>query len=68
MGKYIVNISDKAERDLKKIYQSGDKSSINKTERIFKELTENPYVGTGKPKALKYRYEGFWSRRINQKD
>lgn len=38
MGKYIVNLSEKAEKDLKKIHQSGDKNSIKKIERIFKEL------------------------------
>lgn len=47
MGKYIVNLSEKAINDLRKIYKSGDKKSIKKIERIFKELTENPYKGIG---------------------
>ena len=68
MGKYIVNLSEKAGNDLKKIHKSGDKKSIIRIERIFKELTEHPYKGIGKPEALKYQYKGFWSRRINEKD
>ncbi|MEQ8241623.1 MAG: Txe/YoeB family addiction module toxin [Cyclobacteriaceae bacterium] len=28
----------------------------------------HPYLGTGKPEALKYDLEGYWSRRINKKD
>lgn len=62
MGKYIVNLSEKATNDLRKIYKSGDKKSIKKIERIFKELTENPYKGIGKPEGLKYQYKGLWSR------
>lgn len=68
MGKYIVNLSDKAEKDLKKIYHSGDKNSIKRIESIFKELADNPYEGIGKPEALKHQYKGYWSRRVNQKD
>ncbi len=68
MGKYIINLSDKASKDLSKIEKSGDKRSIKKIEKIFEELQQNPYEGTGKPEALKHQYKGFWSRRINNKD
>ncbi len=68
MGKYIIKVSDKASKDLSKIHKSGDKRSIKKVEKIFEELQQNPYEGTGKPEALKYQYKGFWSRRINDKD
>lgn len=68
MGKYIVNISEKASKDLSKIHKSGDKKSIKKIEKIFDELQQNPYEGIGKPEALKYQYKGYWSRRVNEKD
>ncbi|WP_432713260.1 Txe/YoeB family addiction module toxin [Pedobacter sp.] len=68
MGKYIINISAKAEKDLIKIYKSGDKKSIKKLEIIFDQLQENPYEGIGNPEVLKHQYKGFWSRRINEKD
>ena len=68
MAKYTINVSDKAENDLKKIYKSGDKKSIKKIEKIFEELRLHPYEGIGRPEALKYEFRGLWSRRINQKD
>lgn len=60
MGKYIVNISDKAIKDLKDIYKSGDKKSIKRLERIFVELAETPFIGIGEPEMLKYQYAGYW--------
>ena len=68
MGKYTLNLSEKAKRDLKAILKSGDKSSIQKIEKIFNELSETPTQGIGKPELLKHKYAGLWSRRINQKD
>lgn len=68
MGKYIINVSEKARKDLSKIHKSGDKNSIKRIDKIFEELQQNPYEGIGKPEALKHQYKGFWSRRINEKD
>ncbi len=68
MGKYIINLSEKARKDLSKIHKSGDKKSIKRVEKIFDELQQNPYEGAGKPEALKHQYKGFYSRRINEKD
>jgi len=39
-----------------------------KIEKIFLELSENLYGGTGNPEPLKYHLSGCWSRRINRKD
>ena len=49
-------------------YRSGKRSNILKIEQILKELTENPFEGTGNPEPLKYNLEGYWSRSINKKD
>ena len=68
MGKYTVEISSKARKELQMHYKSGSKSDIKKIEQIFLELTETPYEGTGKPEPLKYNLSGYWSRRINQRD
>ena len=68
MGKYLVELNPKAEKEIKAHYKSGSKASIKKLEKILKELSETPYEGTGKPEALKHDLAGFWSRRINQKD
>lgn len=68
MGKYTVNLSDRARKDLTFIKRSGDKASIKKVEIIILELYEHPESGTGKPEKLKFELAGFWSRRINKKD
>ena len=68
MGKYTVEISSKARKELQIHYKSGTKSVIRQIEQIFLELSNTSYQGTGNPEALKYSLTGYWSRRINQKD
>lgn len=68
MGKYTVEVSSKARKELQLHYKSGNKSVIRKIEQIFLELSESPYQGTGYPEPLKYQLAGYWSRRINKKD
>ncbi|TDX09381.1 Txe/YoeB family addiction module toxin [Flavobacterium sp. S87F.05.LMB.W.Kidney.N] len=68
MGKYFVEFDDIARKDLKNHYKSGNKSTIKKIEKILLELTETPFFGEGQPEELKYSLNGYWSRRINQKD
>jgi len=68
MGKYSVEISSKARKELTVHYKSGNRSVIRKIEQIFLELSNTPYIGTGNPEALKYQLTGYWSRRINKKD
>jgi toxin YoeB len=68
LGKYSLEISSKARKELQVHYRSGNKSVIRKIEQIFLELSRTPYEGTGNPEALKYELAGYWSRRINKKD
>lgn len=68
MGKFRIEITAKAESDLKKHFKAGNKSTLKKIEQILIELSLHPYTGTGKPEQLKHDLAGFWSRRINQKD
>lgn len=68
MGKYFVELEHLARKDLKAHFKSGNKSVIKKIEKILLELSETPFSGEGKPEELKYNLEGYWSRRINQKD
>lgn len=68
MGKFIIEYSQNALKDLSKIKKTGNKSDIKKVVTFLKEIEENPKAGTGKPEKLKH-YEGeVWSRRINRKD
>jgi toxin YoeB len=68
MGKYKVNLSDRAKKHLSIIEKSGDQASIRKVELIIAELRIHPETGIGKPERLKFDLAGYWSRRINKKD
>ena len=68
MGKYKIELTESAKEDLEKLKKIGNKSVLNKIDKIYKELKEHPYTGTGKPEPLKHDLKGLWSRRINQKD
>jgi toxin YoeB len=68
MAGYSLKIEDNAKLELKKHYLSGNKASIKRIERIFKELAVHPLEGIGNPHPLKYQLSGYWSREINQKD
>lgn len=68
MGKYSIEVSSRARKELQLHYKSGKLSDIRKIEQIFLELSQTPYEGTGNPEPLKYHLSGYWSRRINKKE
>ena len=68
MGEYFVDITEKAENDILKIYKSGNKGDINKLNKILVDLSIHPKIGTGNPEQRRHNLSGYWSRRINKKD
>ncbi len=42
-----------------------DKKKALRILELLKDIEKHPYKGIGKPKALKYNLEGYWSRRID---
>lgn len=68
MGKYIIQYTETAIKDLRKHKKSGNTAVLRKILAIVSELEEHPYTGIGRPEQLKHELTGFWSRRINQKD
>jgi toxin YoeB len=46
-------------------WQSTDKSTLKKINALIKEIKRTPFEGSGKPGALRYNLEGWWSRRIS---
>ncbi|MBS3770616.1 MAG: Txe/YoeB family addiction module toxin [Bacteroidales bacterium] len=46
-------------------WQKTDKNILKRINRLLKDIARHPYSGVGKPEPLKYKYKGFWSRRIN---
>ena len=68
MGKYSIEVSSRARKELQAHHKSGNQRTIKKIEQIFRELSETPFTGTGNPEPLKYHLSGYWSRRLNKRD
>lgn len=46
-------------------WQSQDKKTLKRINRLITESLRSPFKGIGKPEALKQNLSGFWSRRID---
>mgnify|MGYP006290361459 FL=1 len=46
-------------------WQKRDKRIVKRINVLIKDILRNPFDGIGKPEPLKYKWSGFWSRRIN---
>ena len=46
-------------------WQKTDKKILKKINSLIKDISRNPFQGIGKPEPLKYKYQSYWSRRIN---
>lgn len=46
-------------------WQKNDKKKLKRINALLKDIKRNPFDGVGKPEPLKYKYSGFWSRRID---
>ena len=47
-------------------WQKNDKQKLNKINELLKDISRSAFEGIGKPEALKYKYVGYWSRRIDE--
>lgn len=56
----------KAENDLSQWQKSGNKAILKKITQLLETIMVTPYLGIGKPEALKHELSGLWSRRINK--
>ncbi len=46
-------------------WQSQDKRTLKRINRLIKEIQRSPFEGIGKPEPLKHGLTGYWSRRID---
>lgn len=46
-------------------WQLNDKKILKKINELIRDISRTPYEGIGKPEPLKYKYSGYWSRRID---
>jgi toxin YoeB len=56
--------SDKAWEDYL-YWQTQDKKTLKRINKLIKDIDRNEYEGIGKPEPLKHGLSGYWSRRIN---
>ena len=47
-------------------WKTHDIKKYTRIKVLIKDIQKNPFLGIGKPEALKYSLSGLWSRRINQ--
>ena len=47
-------------------WQTTDGKILDRINNLVKDISRNPYTGLGKPEPLKYKYQGYWSRRITE--
>ena len=46
-------------------WQQQDKKTLKRINLLLKDIERTPDTGIGKPEELKYEFQGFWSRRID---
>lgn len=46
-------------------WQTQDKKTLKRINKLIKATKSNPFQGIGKPEPLKENLSGFWSRRID---
>ena len=47
-------------------WQSQDKKTLRRINALIKDIERNGNQGIGKPEPLKYEFQGYWSRRIDE--
>ena len=45
-----------------------DKKTLLKINKLINETCKEPFLGAGKPEALKENFSGYWSRRIDKQN
>ncbi len=45
-------------------WQETDLATVDLINKLFKDVRRDPFKGLGTPEALKYDFQGWWSRRI----
>jgi toxin YoeB len=49
-------------------WQTQDKKTLKKINTLILDIARNGHDGIGKPEPLKYHYQGWWSRRIDEEN
>ena len=49
-------------------WQTEDRKVLKRINQLIQDIDRNGHDGIGKPEALKYKYQGWWSRRIDEEN
>ncbi len=49
-------------------WQTQDKKTLRRINALIKDIQRSPFEGMGKPEPLKGNLQGWWSRRIDEKN
>ena len=60
----ILQFTDQALEDME-YWKQHDQQKVTRVKKLLTNIMETPYTGIGKPEALKYDLQGYWSRRID---
>jgi len=47
-------------------WQKTDRQKLKRINQLIRAIAREPFEGIGKPEPLKYKYAGYWSRRIDE--
>lgn len=64
---YHVELTEKAEEDML-FWCKQDKKTLKRIRSLIADIQKTPYVGIGKPEALRFEWSGYYSRRIDLKN
>jgi toxin YoeB len=60
----ILQFTDQAWEDLE-YWKENDPKKIGRIKKLLINTIKMPFAGLGKPEALRYDLQGYWSRRID---
>ena len=60
-----INFTEKAWEEYV-FWQQNDRAQLKRINTLIREIQRNPYEGIGRPESLRYEYQGYWSRRIDE--
>lgn len=49
-------------------WQTQDRKTLKRINQLLEDIDRNGYDGIGKPEPLKHEFQGFWSRRIDDRN
>ena len=65
-NQFLALVGTEQSRESYIYWQTQDKKTLKRINDLIQATLRNPFVGVGKPEALKHSLGGCWSRRIDE--